>query len=123
MTGIAAFAAVMMALAIAAAGAGMVTLVEQAADDRTPTSSAWLISGAVAIMAVALAALVSTMESHAGRRMVPASLVVGAVVALTLGALRPQPVVLALGLSAILVVVWVEAFVRHARNGLPLVEE
>ena len=101
-----------LTVAIAAAGAGMVSLIEHASDDRTPTSSAWLIAGATAAMAAALAALVSTMESHAGRRLVPVLLLAVSGVALALGALRPSPLVLAAGLSLCLLVVWAEAFTR-----------
>jgi low temperature requirement protein LtrA len=112
-----------LTVGIAAAGAGMVSLIEHAADGRTPGSSAWLIAGATAVMATALAALVSTMGSHAGRRLVPVSLLAVSGVALVLGALRPPPLILALALSLSLLAVWAEAFARHARNGLPLVEE
>lgn len=61
-----------LSMSIAAAGAGMVGLIEHATDDRTPNGTAWL-----------LAAI----------------------------------------LAASLTVVWTESFVRHARLGVPFVED
>ncbi len=110
-----------LTLSIAAAGAGMIALVEHAGDDRTPVGTAWLISGATAVIALSLAVIVTTMEPHEGRRLVPVSLVAGAAVALVLGALRPQPLILSIGLYAVLSFVWTESFVRHARHGLSIV--
>jgi low temperature requirement protein LtrA len=46
-----------LTLAIAAAGAGMVGLIEHAADARTPAGFAWLLSGSVATTLIACAAL------------------------------------------------------------------
>ena len=114
------FAHLPMWLAIAGAGAGMVSLVEHAGDSRTPANTAWLIAGSTALMAAALALITVTMKPHAGRRFVPFSLAAAAAISLLLGALRPAPLVLALALSATLAVVWLEAFVRHARVGSPL---
>jgi hypothetical protein len=71
-------------------------------------------------MAAALALITVTMKAHAGRRFVPFSLLAAAAISLLLGVLRPAPLVLALALSATLAVVWLEAFVRHARVGSPL---
>ncbi|MET0148447.1 MAG: low temperature requirement protein A, partial [Acidimicrobiales bacterium] len=47
-----------LTMAIAASGAAMVSLVEHAADSRTPAATAWLLTGSVAVMltSVALAA-------------------------------------------------------------------
>ncbi|MGI9616679.1 MAG: low temperature requirement protein A [Acidimicrobiales bacterium] len=111
-----------LAMSIAAAGAGMVSLIEHAADQRTPTGTAWLIGGATAAAAVSLAIVASTMTEHPGRRFVPYALVAAAGVSIGLAALRPAPWVLALGIFGALTAVWAEAFVRHARLNLPLVE-
>lgn len=111
-----------LALATAAAGAGMVGLVEHAAASRTPAPTAWLIGGAAALLAASLAALVAVVEPHPGRRLVPISLSAVAGVSLLLAALRPAPWLLALGLQLALSSVWVEAFIRHARTGVPIAE-
>lgn len=108
---------------VAAAGAGMVALIEHAADDRTPVATAWLLAGSTALWAVSLSGLVTTMEPNEGRRLVPMTLVGAAAVALVLGALRPQPLYLAIALLVVLSLVWTESFVRHANNGLPIVQE
>lgn len=106
-----------MWLSVAAAGAGMVSLVEHAGDSRTPTATAWLIAGAVAAMALSLAAVTLTMPDHAGRTMVPFTLTAAAGVALVLGALRPSPIILAGALALTLSLVWWESFFRHLRAG------
>lgn len=109
-----------LALATAAVGAGMVGLVEHASASRTPEPTAWLIGGATAVLFASLAAIVAVMEPHPARRLVPVSLGAVAGVSLLLAAFRPAPWLLALGLNLTLVAVWIEAFVRHARTGLPI---
>lgn len=109
-----------LALATAAVGAGMVGLVEHASASRTPEPTAWLIGGATAVLFASLAAIVAVMEPHPARRLVPVSLSAVAGVSLLLAAFRPAPWLLALGLNLALVAVWIEAFVRHARTGLPI---
>ncbi len=104
-----------LAMSVAAAGAGMVSLIEHAADARSPANSAWLIAGATATAATSLAMVAATMAGHVGRRFVPYALLGAAAVSLALGALRPPPWALAVGLNATLVAVWVDAFIRHAR--------
>lgn len=104
-------------LSIAATGAGMVSLIEHAADGRTPASTAWLIAGGTAGVTLSLAALAYTMKPHPGRAMVPMMLLGASVAALLLGALRPSPLILAAGLNLILSAVWMESFLRHARAG------
>ncbi|MEM9133256.1 MAG: low temperature requirement protein A [Actinomycetota bacterium] len=111
-----------LGLSIAAAGAGMVSLVEHAGDARTPVATAWLVSGSVSLLALILAALVWTMEERPGRAMVPRLLVGTAVLALVVGALRPPPWLLALLLYGALSVVWGDAFIRHARSGERIAE-
>ncbi len=111
-----------MAMSIAGAGAGMVSLIEHSADAQTPTSTAWLVSGSVAVTAVSLAAVTMTTAAHPGRRLVPYALLGAAIVSLALAALRPAPWVLVLGLDLTLLGVWMEAFIRHARHGLPIAE-
>ena len=109
-------------LSIAAAGAGMVSLIEHANDARTPASTALLIAGATAGAALSLAVITATMPAHPGRRIVPYSLCAAAAAALLLAVLRPSPLLLAAGLWLALSAVWAESFVRHARNGTPIVD-
>ena len=111
-----------LAMSIAATGAGMVSLIEHAADGRAPANSAWLIAGGAAAAAASLAVVTATMTGHPGRRLVPYSLLGAGAVSLALAALRPAPWILALGLDLALIAVWVEAFIRHARRGLPIAE-
>jgi carbon starvation protein CstA len=49
--------------------------------------------------------------------------VAAALASLVVGALHPQPWVLATVLLALLTLVWIEAFVRHARLGDSFVED
>ncbi len=57
-----------LTMAISASGAAMVSLVEHAGDSRTPATTAWLLSGSVAVMLGA----VTLSASRASRRRVPA---------------------------------------------------
>lgn len=111
-----------LAMSIAATGAGMVSLIEHAADGRAPANTAWLIAGGAAAAAASLAAVTATMAGHPGRRLVPYTLLGAGVVSLALAALRPAPWILAAGINLALLAVWVEAFIRHARRGLPIAE-
>jgi low temperature requirement protein LtrA len=104
---------------IAAAGAGMVSLVGHAHDASTPASTAWLLSGAVAL---GLLALVVTERALADAERLSSvfgplgvALAGGAVAALVAGWLRPAPWLLALVLVAILSVVWSFAVSRFLR--------
>ncbi len=111
-----------IALFIAAAGAGMVSLIEHAADNRTPEATAWLIAGATAGIAATLAVMVTAMPQRPGRRLVPYTLAGAATLALVAAAVRPSPIVLALALNVVLGAVWMESFVRHARTGTSIVD-
>lgn len=106
-----------MWLFIAATGAGMVSLIEHANDARTPAATAWLVSASTAAVALVLAVITSTMPAHPGRRLAPYTLTAAAAVTILLGALRPSPIVLATTLAATLSLVWLEALLRHAREG------
>ncbi|NNC78776.1 MAG: low temperature requirement protein A [Acidimicrobiales bacterium] len=102
-----------LAISISAAGAGMVGLIEHAADGRTPASNAWLISGGTAGVALSIALLSQTIPEHQGRRLVPTFLGMAAVASLVAGAARPVPWLLALLLYAALSAVWTESFRRR----------
>ena len=110
-------------LAIAAAGAGMASLVEHAHDGRTPTASSWLIASAVAGLLVSLLMAMRSLTDHERlaqvyRPLTPA-LLIAACAALVLGALRPAPWLLALGLVALLSATWWVAFLRLLGGASP----
>jgi low temperature requirement protein LtrA len=106
-------------LGIAATGAAMVSLIEHADSASTPAPTAWLLTGTVALALIALA-LVTTSLSDAER--VPQVfgplrwvLLIAALAALSLGRMRPAPWLLALGLWALLSVVWFYAILRWVK--------
>ena len=106
--------------AVAAAGAGMVSLIEHANDEHTPTATAWLLSGSSALLLLCLAVLVTTVTDDADRREVTplvVAMVVGAVASLAIGFTQPQAWLLALLLYGVHMVIWVYTFaVRAGRN-------
>lgn len=107
-------------MTIAAAGAGMVSLVEHAHDARTPTASSWLIAAAVAGLLVSLLLAMRALGdyerlAYVYRPLTPA-LLAAAGVAVALGALHPAPWLLALGLVVLLSAAWWLAFLRHASS-------
>ena len=100
-------------LSIAAAGAGMVSLLEHAHDAGTPVPTAWLMSGAVAVGLVFLIPTSRALED-AGRlvgayRPLWIAMAAGAVVSLAIGWARPAPWLLALLLVLVLGIVWAVA--------------
>ena len=108
-------------LAIASAGAAMVSLIEHAEDARVPANTAWLLAGSVAFGLVAL--VLNMWPLRAWKRFpelyhaIAGAMVVAAVLALFVGWLRPAPWALALVLLAILTAVWFYAVFRWL--GLP----
>jgi len=97
-------------LSIAAAGAGMVSLIEQAHDGSTAAPTSWLLSGAVA---VGLLFLIPTWRALAdASRLVSVyrplwiASVTGAVASVIIGWTRPAPWLLALLLMVVLGLVW-----------------
>jgi hypothetical protein len=101
----------------------MVSLIEHATDHHTPAATAWLIGGSVAVLCASLSAIVSLVPQRPGARLVPYSLVAVALAALVAAAVHPRPWLLAAILVALLSLVWIEAFVRHARLGDPFVHD
>jgi low temperature requirement protein LtrA len=106
-------------LAIAAAGASMVGLIEHANDARTPPDIAWLLAGSVAVGLMALIVTAGTLEDYDRLvvvfRPVTRAMAGGALLALVVGALEPAPWLLALALVAILLGVWLFAVDRMLR--------
>jgi low temperature requirement protein LtrA len=109
-----------IAMAVAAAGAGMVSLIEHAADARTPESSSWLLTGSVSALLIALVATIVTLVDY--RRLadlyrpLALALLLGAAAALAIGWARPAPWLLAVLLDLILIAIWCFAFVRSLRT-------
>ena len=102
-----------VALSIAAAGVGMVSLIAHAHDANTPVPTAWLLSGAVAVGLIALV-LISRALSDAARpaavyRPLEIAAAAGAVACALIGVLQPAPWLLALSLVVVLSLVWAVA--------------
>ncbi len=102
-----------VALSIAGAGAGMVSLLANAEAERTPAATAWLLSGAVA---VGLGALILTSRAladadrfAAAYRPLEVAMGAGAVASVVVGFTRPAPWLLALLLVLVLGLVWAVA--------------
>jgi low temperature requirement protein LtrA len=108
-----------LSMAVAATGAGMISLIEHSAEDHTPTGTAWLIGGSVAVLCLCLAMLLQLLPHRRGARLVPASLIAAALIAVGAAALALRPWALALVLVLVLTAVWTQSFVRHARLGEP----
>lgn len=109
-----------IALAVAAAGAGMVSLIEHAADARTPGASAWLLAASVAALLIALVATIGSLADYqrlAGLyRPLSVALVLGAAAALAIGWARPVPWLFATLLDLVLIAIWSFAFARSVRT-------
>lgn len=108
-------------LGIAAAGASMVDLILHAQDESTSAAVAWLLTGSVALVLVALAFTVQTLQGWNRWRsvygQVVVALFVGAGVVLAIGWLRPAPWLLALLVVVVLNAVWLVAINRWLAAG------
>ncbi|MBV9281393.1 MAG: low temperature requirement protein A [Chloroflexi bacterium] len=100
-------------LSIAAAGAGMISLIEHAHAARTPEATAWLLTGAVAVgllgVIVTANSLVDARHLVAAYRPLSTKLAIGAVAGAIVGWARPAPWLLALLLVVILSALWAVA--------------
>jgi low temperature requirement protein LtrA len=112
-----------LSMSVAATGAGMVSLIGHATDHQTPAATGWLIGGSVAVLCASLSVIVSLVPQRPGAKLVAYSLVAAALAALVAANVHPRPWQLAAVLVALLSLVWVEAFVRHARLGDPFVQD
>jgi low temperature requirement protein LtrA len=105
-----------IAIAIAGAGAAMVGLIAHAHDPGTPSDTAWLLTGSVAIGLVAMGVTTRTLvdyERHSAvYGQVTIAMIAGAAVALVVGWWQPAPWLLALALAAILSALWAYAAIR-----------
>ncbi len=97
----------------------MVSLVEHAAEDRTPAATGWLLAGSVALGLVALVVKITALRDHdrlpSLYRPLMAAMAVAAGVALLAGWVAPAPWLLALILVLTLVAVWLFAVDRWLR--------
>ncbi len=109
-----------VALAVAAAGAGMVSVIEHAADARTPEPSSWLLAGSVSALMIALVARIVALADYrrlaALYRPLLVALLLGAAAAVAIGWARPAPWLLATLLNLVLIGLWSFAFVRTVRT-------
>jgi low temperature requirement protein LtrA len=117
-----------MAMAISAGGAAMVSLVDHAGNSRTPTATAWLLTGSVAVVlggvTIAAGALPADEFPPGMGRYIAAAFGLAAAVTLAIGAARPEPIVLVTSESAVLLVAWLGLFMIFlALGGDPEVEE
>ena len=101
---------------IAAAGAAMVPLIEHASDPRSPSQTAWVLTGSVAIGLIAMA---GTMRSLKDFNRLPSiyqpvtkAMYGAALLVLVIGWLRPAPWLLTLGVVVTLSAVWVFSVTR-----------
>lgn len=110
-----------LSMAVAAAGAGMVGLVEHATEHRTPTAVSWLMGGSVAVMLITTVVLLATLTDYdripSVYKSVQTVLVTAAVGALVAGWSRPAPWLLALILLLLLSATWLFAFIRWMSQG------
>jgi low temperature requirement protein LtrA len=117
-----------LAMAIAASGAAMVSIVEHGHDSHTPAPTAWLLAGSVAVtlgaISIACTAL-PTGEFPAGmQRCIGPTFGVAAAAVVALGALRPAPLVLLSCISVVLLLAWLALFVVFlALGGDPEVKD
>ena len=106
-------------LSIAAAGAGMVSLIEHAHDPVAPEATAWLLTGSFAVVLAAQVihswTLSDAQRHNVAYRPIAVALGVAAASALVIGWLRPAPLVLVVSLGAILTVLWFYAVATFIR--------
>ncbi len=103
-----------LTMGIAAGGAAMVSLVEHAADPRTPAATAWLLTGSVTVVLASIAAAAQALPDDRFppgwlRQLVPTFAVAGAAI-LVIGAARPTPIVFVITVSLLLAMTWFRMF-------------
>ncbi len=113
-----------LTMAIAAAGASMVTLIEHGSDSHAPENTTWLLVGSVSLGLAALSVLIRTLEQFDQYRSVlnPVSIFsfVVALAILPIGLWQPAPVYLALILVVALSLTWnfgVIRWLQHPESG------
>ena len=117
-----------LAMAIAASGAAMVSIIEHAHDSHTPGPTAWLLTGSVAVtlgaVSIACTALPVDEFPSGMQRWIGPTLGIAAAVTIAIGAFRPAPIVLLACVSAVLLLAWLALFAVYlALGGDPEVED
>jgi low temperature requirement protein LtrA len=107
--------------AVAAMGAAMLSLVDHAHDGRTPAATAWVLGGGAAVVLAATMLVAATLpdwERDRGLyRPLARTCIAAAVICLGLAAVRPAPLLLALGLILLLSIPWSYAVARRLAAG------
>ena len=107
--------------AVAAMGAAMLSLVDHAHDGRTPAATAWVLGGGAAVVLAATMLVAATLpdwERDRGLyRPLARTCIAAAVICLGLAAVRPAPLLLALGLILLLSIPWSYAVARRLASG------
>jgi low temperature requirement protein LtrA len=102
-----------LAMAIAAAGAAMVSLVEHATDERAPAATSWLLTGSIAIALISMVLIMLTLADYERLpelyQPVVRSVVVAAGVVAAIGFIRPAPWLLLLLVIIVLTALWTYA--------------
>ena len=105
-----------LTMAIAAAGASMISIIEHSADAQSPLISTWLLTSSVAVGLVSLAIIGPTLQDYDRFKMIyrPTSfvMILAAGLSVLIGLWRPAPLVLVITLAALLLLVWVFAVGR-----------
>jgi low temperature requirement protein LtrA len=117
-----------LAMAIAASGAAMVSLIGHAHDSHTPGPTAWLLTGSVAVtlgaVSIACTALPVDEFPSGMPRWIGPTLGIAAAVTMAVGAFRPAPIVLLSCTSGALLVAWLALFAVYlALGGDPEVQD
>jgi low temperature requirement protein LtrA len=103
--------------AVAAMGAAMVSLVDHAHDSGTPAATAWVLGGGAAVVLAATMLLAATLpdwdRDRGLYRPLAGTCLGSAVACLGLAAVRPAPLLLALGLVLLLSIPWGYAVARR----------
>ena len=108
-------------LSIAAAGAGMVSLIEHAHDPTAPELTAWLLGGSIAAFLVAEILAAWSLEDSQRLanvyRPLTVAMIVAVVFTLGIALLRPSPWLLAALFVALLTLLWIFAANKFIRAG------
>jgi low temperature requirement protein LtrA len=103
-----------LTMAISAGGAAMVSLLEHAGDSRTPTATCWLLVGSVVIVlgSVTLACMALPADEFPPGmdRYIAPSFGIAAALVVTIGLVRPAPLILVSAISAVLLLAWLALF-------------
>jgi len=106
---------------VAAMGAAMVGLVDQAHDSRTPAATGWVLCAGTAVVLCATMLVAASLQAWARDRTLYVPLArtcaAVAVACLVLGAIRPPPLVLGFALVLLLSIPWGFAVARRLSHG------